>query len=123
MRARAAGAVARPLAALHSKKSGGGESGYVIPDLQDPNIVYAGAFWGLLTRYDRKAGNTRNITVWPDYPGGRTGSEEKYRFQWTFPIAETPAEPGAVYAGGNVVFKSVDQGQSWKAISPDLTQE
>ena len=34
---------------------GGGESGYVIPDLQDPNVVYAGAFWGLLTRYDRKA--------------------------------------------------------------------
>ncbi len=101
---------------------GGGESGYVIPDLQDPNVVYAGAFWGLLTRYDRKAGNTRNITVWPDYPGGRTGSEEKYRFQWTFPIAETPAEPGAIYAGGNVVFKSVDQGQSWKPISPDLTR-
>lgn len=101
---------------------GGGESGYVVPDLKDPNIVYAGAFWGLLTRYDRRTGISRNITVWPDYPGGRTGSEQKYRFQWTFPIAETPADPGAVYAGGNVVFKSTDQGQSWKAISPDLTR-
>ena len=101
---------------------GGGESGYVVPDLQDPKIVYAGAYWGLLTRFDRGTGLTRNITVWPDYPGGRTGSQEKYRFQWTFPIAETPAEPGALYVGGNVVFKSTDQGQSWKAISPDLTR-
>jgi photosystem II stability/assembly factor-like uncharacterized protein len=101
---------------------GGGESGYVVPDLKDPNIVYAGAYWGLLTRYDRRTGISNNVTVWPDYPGGRTGADEKYRFQWTFPIAETPAEPGAVYVGGNVVFKSTDQGQSWKPISPDLTR-
>ncbi|MGB6482776.1 MAG: hypothetical protein WBE86_04740 [Candidatus Acidiferrales bacterium] len=101
---------------------GGGESGYVVPDLQDPNIVYAGAFWGLLTRFDRRDGIARNISVWPDYPGGRTGAQQKYRFQWTFPIAQTPANPGVIYVGGNVVFKSTDQGQSWTAISPDLTQ-
>lgn len=101
---------------------GGGESGYVVPDLRNANIVYAGAYWGLLTRFDRRTGISRNITVWPDYPGGRTGSQQKYRFQWTFPIAESPAEPGAVYAGGNVVFKSVDEGQSWQPISPDLTR-
>jgi photosystem II stability/assembly factor-like uncharacterized protein len=101
---------------------GGGESGYVVPDLQDPNIVYAGAYWGLLTRFDRRTGIARNITVWPDYPGGRTGADQKYRFQWTFPIAESPADPGALYVGGNVVFKSTDQGQSWKPISPDLTR-
>ena len=41
---------------------GGGESGYVVPDLQDSNIVYAGAYWGLLTRYDSRTGITRNIT-------------------------------------------------------------
>lgn len=101
---------------------GGGESGYVVPDLQNPNIVYAGAFWGLLTRFDQQTGIGRNISVWPDYPGGRTGSQQKYRFQWTFPIAETPANPGVLYVGGNVVFKSTDQGQSWTAISPDLTR-
>lgn len=101
---------------------GGGESGYVLPDLKDPNIVFAGAYWGLLTRFDRQTGISRNITVWPDYPGGRTGTEQKYRFQWTFPLAETPADPGVLYAGGNVVFKSTDQGASWTAISPDLTR-
>jgi photosystem II stability/assembly factor-like uncharacterized protein len=101
---------------------GGGESGYVVPDLEDPNIVYAGAYWGLLTRFDRRTGIARNITVWPDYPGGRTGADQKYRFQWTFPIAESPADSAALYVGGNVVFKSTDQGQSWKPISPDLTR-
>jgi len=103
-------------------EAGGGESGYVVPDLQDPNIVYAGAYWGLLTRFDRHTGIARNITVWPDYPGGRTGADQKYRFQWTFPIAESPADPSALYVGGNVVFKSTDQGQSWKPVSPDLTR-
>ncbi|MGB6822863.1 MAG: hypothetical protein WBE21_12350, partial [Candidatus Acidiferrales bacterium] len=78
---------------------GGGESGYVLPDLQDSNIIYAGAYWGLLTRFDRRTGIARNISVWPDYPGGRTGAQQKYRFQWTFPIAETPAAPGVIYAG------------------------
>ncbi len=101
---------------------GGGESGYVVPDLQDPNIVFAGAYWGLLTRFDRQSGIARNITVWPDYPGGRTGTQQKYRFQWTFPLAETPADPSVIYAGGNVVFKSTDQGASWAPISPDLTR-
>jgi photosystem II stability/assembly factor-like uncharacterized protein len=101
---------------------GGGESGYVVPDPKNPNIIYAGAYWGLLTRYDRQTGSVRNVTVWPDYPGGRTGAEQKYRFQWTFPIAISPADPNAIYVGGNVVFKSVNQGQSWSAISPDLTR-
>jgi photosystem II stability/assembly factor-like uncharacterized protein len=109
-------------AAEHFEEVGGGESGYVVPDPKDPNIVYAGAYWGLLTRYDRQTGVARNITVWPDYPGGRTGSEMKYRFQWTFPIAVNDADPGAIYAGGNVVFKSTNGGQSWTPISPDLTR-
>jgi photosystem II stability/assembly factor-like uncharacterized protein len=93
-----------------------------VPDPVDSNIIYAGAYWGLLTRFDRRTGSVRNITVWPDYPGGRTGSDMKYRFQWTYPIAISPADPTAVYVGGNVVFKSTNQGQSWTPISPDLTR-
>lgn len=101
---------------------GGGESGYVVPDPKDSDIVFAGAYWGLLTRFDRRTASARNITVWPDLPGGRTGAETKYRFQWTFPIAISPADPAAIYVGGNVVFKSIDQGQSWQPVSPDLTR-
>ena len=94
----------------------------MVQDSRDPNIIYAGAYWGLMTSFDRHTGVSRSISIWPDQPGGRTGIETKYRFQWTYPIAVTPAEPGAVYAGANVVFRSTNQGQSWKAISGDLTR-
>ena len=50
------------------------------------------------------------ITVWPDYPGGRTAADMKYRFQWTYPIVIPPLEPDAIYAGANVVFKSTNKG-------------
>jgi len=46
----------------------------------------------------------------------------KYRFQWTFPIVLSPHDPNTLYAGGNVLFKSTDEGHSWTAISPDLTR-
>ena len=102
---------------------GGGESGYVEPDPEDPNIIYAGAFWGLLTRYDHRTGDVRNISAWPDLPGGRPASQLKYRFQWTYPIAVSTVEPGAVYVGSNILLKSTDGGQSWKEVSPDLTRD
>ena len=102
---------------------GGGESGYVEADPEDPNIVYAGAFWGLLTRYDHRSGSVRNISAWPDLPGGRLASQLKYRFQWTYPIAVSTTEPGAVYIGSNILLKSTDRGQSWKVVSPDLTRD
>ncbi len=101
---------------------GGGESGYVEADPEDPDIIYAGAFWGLLTRYDHRTGDVRNISAWPDLPGGRLASQLKYRFQWTYPIAVSTAEPGAIYVGSNILLKSTDGGQSWKEVSPDLTR-
>ena len=101
---------------------GGGESGYIAPDPKNPDITYGGSYWGALTRYDHRTNQVRNITIWPDYPGGRTAAEMKYRFQWTYPIVISPLDPDAIYAGANVVFRSRDQGQSWDVISPDLTR-
>jgi photosystem II stability/assembly factor-like uncharacterized protein len=101
---------------------GGGESGYIAPDPRDPNIVYAGTYYGVMTRYDHRLGETRNVSVWPETPGGRPAADVRYRFQWTFPIVISPLDPGALYAAANVLFKSTDQGQSWQPISPDLTR-
>ena len=100
----------------------GGESGYLAPTPANPPVVYGGSFFGLLTRYDERTGETRNITVWPDYPGGRTAAEMKYRFQWTFPIVLSPHDVNTLYAGAQVVFRTTTGGQSWNAISPDLTR-
>ncbi|HLJ51177.1 MAG TPA: hypothetical protein VKU01_34450 [Bryobacteraceae bacterium] len=100
----------------------GGESGYLAPDPKHPDVTYGGSFFGMMTRYDRSANYARNITIWPDYPGGRTAADVKYRFQWTYPIVIPPLDPGSILAGANVVFRSTDQGQSWEVISPDLTR-
>ncbi len=101
---------------------GGGESGYIAVSPTDPDIVYAGSYGGLITRYDRKDMQTRNVSPWPNNPLGRAAIDIRYRFQWTFPIVIPENEPDAIYAGANVVFKSTDQGDSWKIISPDLTR-
>ena len=46
----------------------------------------------------------------------------KYRFQWTAPIALSPHDPKIVYHAANVLFRTTDGGQTWTAISPDLTR-
>ncbi len=101
---------------------GGGESGHVAPDPRDPDIVYAGSYYGLLTRYDHKLGEARNVSIWPETPGGRPAADVKYRFQWTAPVAFSPVDKTTLYAGANVLFRSTDGGQSWTPISPDLTR-
>jgi photosystem II stability/assembly factor-like uncharacterized protein len=101
----------------------GGESGYIAPTSSNPPVVFGGSFFGLMTRYDERTGETRNVTVWPDYNGGRTAAQMKYRFQWTYPIIVSHFDDNTVYAGAQVVFRSTNSGQSWQAISPDLTRD
>jgi photosystem II stability/assembly factor-like uncharacterized protein len=102
--------------------AGGGESGWMAPDPKDSNIVYAGSYGGLLTRYDHHTGQLRNINVWPDNPMGAGAEAMKYRFQWNFPLLFSPHDPKTLYAGGNILFKTTNEGQAWEAISPDLTR-
>jgi photosystem II stability/assembly factor-like uncharacterized protein len=101
---------------------GGGESGWIGPSPKDSNIVFAGSYGGLITRYDHRTGQLRNVTPWPDNPMGAGAAGLKYRFQWNFPILFSPHDPNTLYAGGNVLFKSTNEGQTWQAISGDLTR-
>ncbi|HKV27520.1 MAG TPA: hypothetical protein VJN90_04520 [Candidatus Acidoferrales bacterium] len=101
---------------------GGGESGFVVPDPKDPNIVYAGSYDGLITRYDKANGQEQDVTAWPLNPMGWGAATLKYRFQWTAPIAMSPFDSNTIYHGAQVLFKSTDQGQNWTAISSDLTR-
>ncbi|MCF8415169.1 MAG: glycosyl hydrolase [Crocinitomicaceae bacterium] len=99
----------------------GFESGYVIADPMNPDIVYGGNYAGFLSRLDHKTGENRAISVWPDLPIGTGADAHKYRFQWNFPIFFSPHNPKRLYAAGNMLFVSEDEGASWKTISPDLT--
>jgi photosystem II stability/assembly factor-like uncharacterized protein len=102
---------------------GGGEAGWVVSDPSDPNIVYAGEYLGIITRYDHRTQDARNISIWPENPSGWGAKDMRYRFQWTAPIAISPHDPKTVYHGGNVIFRTTDGGRTWTAISPDLTRD
>lgn len=101
---------------------GGGESGYIAVRADDPNIVYAGNYQGLITRYDHRTRQSRNIAVWPELASGWGAGSLKYRFQWTAPIALSPHDSNMLYITGNYIFRSTDEGNSWQVISPDLTR-
>ncbi len=99
----------------------GSESGYVQADPLNPDIVYGGNYGGYLSRLDHKTGENRAINVWPDNPMGAGADVLKYRFQWNFPFFFSPHNPKKLYAGGNHLFVTENEGQSWETISPDLT--
>jgi photosystem II stability/assembly factor-like uncharacterized protein len=101
---------------------GGGESGFVVPDPKNPDVVYAGSYDGLITRFDKKNHQVQDISSWPLNPMGAGAAELKHRFQWTAPIMMSANDPNAVYHGGEAVFKTTDEGMTWTAISRDLTR-
>ena len=103
------------------EQTAGAESGYVQADPLNPDIVYGGNYGGFLSRLDHKTGENRAINVWPDNPMGAGADVLKYRFQWNFPFFFSPHNPKRLYAGGNHLFVTENEGQSWETISPDLT--
>ena len=104
------------------------ESGHVAVKPDDPNIVYSGAIgssWGRgdsLLRYDHRTGQVRIVSVWPELMSGWGLKDHRYRFQWSYPIVFSPHDPNVLYVAANVVFRSDDEGQTWRTISPDLTR-
>ncbi len=100
----------------------GGESGTILADPRDPDVVYGGSYDGLLVRLNHRTGEVRQLDVWPDNPMGWGAAELRYRFQWNYPMLFSPHDPKLLYAAGNVLFETRDEGATWKAISPDLTR-
>ncbi|MGH9467813.1 MAG: WD40/YVTN/BNR-like repeat-containing protein, partial [Terriglobales bacterium] len=97
---------------------GGGESGYIAPDPLDPNLIIAGSYGGVVTRFDSLTGQVENITPWP--------GNDTYRTTWTFPIVFSATDPHTLYAGTQYVLATTvdghgSAGHDWKRISPDLT--
>ncbi|MBC7903595.1 MAG: glycosyl hydrolase [Gemmatimonadaceae bacterium] len=103
------------------EETAGSESGYVVADPTNPDIVYGGNYGGYLSRLDHQTGENRAITAWPDNPMGAGADVQKYRFQWNFPIFFSPHNPKKLYCAGNVLFSTENEGASWTAISGDLT--
>lgn len=94
----------------------GGDGHDCAIDPKDPNIIYGESQIGYLRRVDRRTGETVDIRPQP------ARGEEALRFNWDSPIEISPHSHTRIYHGAKKLFKSDDRGDSWKAISPDLSR-
>lgn len=94
----------------------GGDGHQPATEPGNPNIVYAQWQQGNLTRHDRTTGENVYIQPQPDL------GEKTERYNWDAPILVSPHNPAHLYFASQRVWKSTDRGDSWTAISGDLTK-
>ena len=97
------------------EQEAGGESDNIAPDPDDPDLI----FGGRVDRLDLRTGQTRSVDptlAWP------AGPEDPYRATWTLPLVFGRRDH-ALYFGNQRLFRTLDRGEHWTPISPDLTRE
>jgi photosystem II stability/assembly factor-like uncharacterized protein len=94
---------------------GPGDGMYNVVDPTDSRWVYNTRELNSMGRMDQKTGVRTPIA--PSRPQG----QPRLRYNWIAPIALSPHNPKTVYAGAQVLFRSLNQGDTWEEISPDLT--
>ena len=100
----------------------GGEAGYIVPDPKNSDITIGGEYGGYLSMYEKKIDQYRIISVYPEVVYGAGAESKKFRFNWTYPISFSPHNPDVLYVCSQHVHRSVNHGESWETISPDLTR-
>jgi photosystem II stability/assembly factor-like uncharacterized protein len=101
--------------------AGPSESGYMAVDPNDPTIIYLGAAYGGVARFNRRTGLSQDITPWPVSIFDSEIDQRRYRAPWSPVLLFSPADPKALFLGTQYVMKTVDGGLHWETISPDLT--
>ena len=99
-----------------------GDGQYAMADPRNSSIVYEDTHFGDLVRANLRTGERRYISPQPIISFGTGASTYKYRFNWSAPLLLSHFDPDVLYFGGNVLFRSADQGSTWTEFSPDLTQ-
>lgn len=100
----------------------GGESGWITAKPDQPDLVFGGSYMGFLMRYNHANDAQQLVNVWPEETIGHAALDARIRFQWNFPLLYSRHNPNRLFAAGNRLFQSLDEGHSWQAISPDLTR-
>ena len=99
----------------------GCENAHIAVDPRNPDVTYGGCYTGILSRYDKRTGQSRDISVWLSNYDGMPAKDVPNRFQWTFPVLLSPHDPRTLYVASQNVWRSNDEGSSWERISPDLS--
>ncbi|MFT5453179.1 MAG: photosystem II stability/assembly factor-like uncharacterized protein, partial [Enterobacterales bacterium] len=94
----------------------GGDGFEPAVDPTNPNIVYSQAQYGFLARIDRET--REQVLITPQPPAG----ENDYRWNWNSPLLISPHSNTTLFYGAEKLFRSNDRGESWQAISDDLSQ-
>jgi len=100
---------------------GGDERDYDVPFPGHPDLVYGSGLGGKLSRWDARTGQVRVVSPWPVSSYGQRPTTVRYRTTWLTPLAISPLAPLAIYQAAQVLFRSLDGGESWAIVSPDLT--
>ncbi len=101
--------------------AGPSESGYMVLDPKDPDIVYLTGPYGTVVRFNKRTGLSQDITPWPAVAFNAEINQRKYRGPWTPALVRSPVDPARLYLGTQFVMTTVDGGLHWETISPDLT--
>ena len=103
----------------------GGDGFYTRTDKKNPAIVYAESQGGNAGRIDRSTGERKSLRPAMNKAKGLRkmpdGKLEGLRCNWNTPIELGRWEDGVVYIGAHRLLRSKDRGDTWEAISPDLT--
>ena len=104
-------------------EAGGGEPGYIAPDPLDPEQFYSGTNnGGFLDKYNRRTGRSREVNPYPWFYSGEPSKDIRERWQWTDPIIFSPLDPKTLYVSSQRLWRTTDGGQTWTALSGDLTR-
>ena len=90
----------------------GDENGYIAPDPLNPGVIYG----GFVSRQDF---SNEEIQAMPP----TIAHSGQFRRTWTLPLVFSPLDAHVLYFGSQILFRTEDGGNSWQAISPDLTRE
>ena len=85
-------------------------------DPENPDIVYSQWQYGGLVRFDRATGERIDIKPQPEREG------PPLRWNWDSALLISPHSHTRLYYGSQILFQSDDRGDTWRAISPDLTR-
>jgi photosystem II stability/assembly factor-like uncharacterized protein len=99
----------------------GGDGSAVVPDPKDANVVYAAYQFGNASRLDLKTGE--RVKIRPRHELTATKKEKPLRYNWVAPILMSPHSRDVLYFGANRLYRSFDRGDTWTAISEDLTSD
>ena len=90
----------------------GDENGYIAPDPLSPGVIFGGFV-------DRQDLSNEQVQAMPP----TIAHEGAFRRAWTLPLVFSPLDAHVLYFGSQILFRTEDGGDSWQAISPDLTRE